>query len=341
MTASAKRRASHRPPAKGGTSVPPRAGQTGGRPGTPLTGGKPAASRSASASASAARQSRRRRNQWAAIAVGVVVVLVGVVVAIGASTGGSGSQYTPRTAASAALVSHLATVPTSTLTGALPAVEASSSPLNPALPLTAAPLQANGKPEVLYLGAEFCPICAAERWALVIALSKFGTFSDLGQIRSANRDGNIATLDFYGSHYTSPYLTFTPVEVETNQPTGPTSYKPLQAPTAAQQALWQNMEAQFGQQTGFPFVDIGGKYLLATSQVTPSTLSGLNWTQISNDIGNNTSPVGAAIDASAGALVKYICGITGGKPAATCSAVAGVKAPVASATTGGASSTAG
>ncbi|HSR26568.1 MAG TPA: DUF929 family protein, partial [Candidatus Eisenbacteria bacterium] len=34
-----------------------------------------------------------------------------------------------------------------------------------------------GRPEVLYVGAEYCPYCAAERWPLIVALSRFGTFS--------------------------------------------------------------------------------------------------------------------------------------------------------------------
>ena len=29
------------------------------------------------------------------------------------------------------------------------------------------PLTANGKPEMLYMGAEYCPYCAAERWAMI------------------------------------------------------------------------------------------------------------------------------------------------------------------------------
>ena len=35
-----------------------------------------------------------------------------------------------------------------------------------------------GLPEMLYMGAEYCPFCAAERWAMVMALSKFGTSRD-------------------------------------------------------------------------------------------------------------------------------------------------------------------
>ena len=40
-------------------------------------------------------------------------------------------------------------------------------------------LTADGKPEVLYVGAEYCPFCAAERWPVVVALSRFGTWSGL------------------------------------------------------------------------------------------------------------------------------------------------------------------
>lgn len=59
-------------------------------------------------------------------------------------------------------------------------------------------LTAAGKPDLRYIGAEFCPICAAERWAMYVALSKFGTFSpEPGQIHSAVRDGDIPTLTFY------------------------------------------------------------------------------------------------------------------------------------------------
>jgi hypothetical protein len=270
-----------------------------------------------------------------------VVAVVAAVVTVGLSAGGSGSKFTPRAPAPAGLVSQVTSVPVADLAAALPRVESSSNPLQPAIQLQAAPLTSAGKPQVLYIGAEFCPICATERWPMVVALAKFGTFSDLSQIRSANRDGDIATLDFYGSGYTSPFLTFTPVEAETNQPSGSSSYKPLQTPTSAQQSLWVSTMAQFGQNPGFPFFDIGGKYLLYTSQIPDTTLSGLDWTQISNDIGNNTSTVGAGIDASAGALVKYLCGITGDKPAATCAAVANAKAPVETTTSGSSTSPAG
>jgi hypothetical protein len=318
---------------KTATAVPPR----GARKDTRV---RPATRAGRNRSASAARQARRRRNRWAAISVAAVVAVVAAVVAVGLSTGGSGSAFTRRAPAPAGLVSHITSVALADLTGALAKVESSSNPLQPAIALNAAPLTSGAKPEVLYIGAEFCPICATERWAMVVALSKFGTFSGLSQIRSANRDGDIATLDFYGSRYTSSYLAFAPVEVETNQPSG-SSYKPLQAPTAAEESLWVSTMAKFGQNPGFPFIDMDGRYLLYTSQIPDTTLSGLDWTQISSDIGDNNSTVGAGVDASAAALVKYFCSVTGDKPAATCAAVAAADAPVATTSPRGATSTAG
>ena len=60
------------------------------------------------------------------------------------------------------------------------------------------------------MGAEYCPYCAAERWALVMALSKFGTFTDLQGTTSSATDTNPSTptFSFYGSTYTSKYLSF-------------------------------------------------------------------------------------------------------------------------------------
>ena len=53
---------------------------------------------------------------------------------------------------------------------------------------SAPPLTSGGKPSVLYIGAEYCPYCATERWAMVAALSRFGTFSGLRGIKSAATD---------------------------------------------------------------------------------------------------------------------------------------------------------
>ena len=101
-------------------------------------------------------------------------------------------------------------------------------------------LTASGKPEVLYIGAGYCPFCATERWPLAVALSRFGTFSGLHGIHSTSNDvyPNQPTLTFYKSSYTSKYLTFVPVETTTQD-----RNTPLQRPTAAEQALLRRYDA--------------------------------------------------------------------------------------------------
>ncbi len=99
--------------------------------------------------------------------------------------------------------------------------------------ITDAALTSNGKPEMLYIGAEFCPYCAAMRWSMAVALSRFGTLWPLRGIHSSPTDvfPNTATLTFYKSSYASKYLIFTPVENET------VTQAPLQQTTAEQQKI--------------------------------------------------------------------------------------------------------
>jgi hypothetical protein len=296
------------------TSVPPRAGKGGRRP----AGARPVQRQKASQ----LRQARARRNRiWAGASVGLIIVVVAVLIIV-ATTGSSSGGGAPREAAPAAAVQHITSVPLDTLIGATNQVTDLTGAVTP----SGGALTSDGKPEILYIGAEFCPICAAERWAMVVAMSQFGTFTNLQKTHSALRDGNIQTLSFYGSTYTSPYFTFTPVENTTNQPSG-NFYKILQTPTAAQNSLWSSVESQFGQTQSYPFVDIGGKYALITSQYPSTALSNKSWDSIANSIGDNTNTIGANIDASAAVLDKYICSMTNQQPSKVCSAVSNVTLP--------------
>ncbi|HEX3946349.1 MAG TPA: DUF929 family protein [Acidimicrobiales bacterium] len=73
-----------------------------------------------------------------------------------------------------------------------------------------------GRPAVVYVGGEFCPYCAVQRWALVVALSRFGTFADLGRVISSSSTDiypDLQSWSFHGSTYSSPYLTFDLAEI--------------------------------------------------------------------------------------------------------------------------------
>ncbi|MHB1536035.1 MAG: DUF929 family protein, partial [Acidimicrobiales bacterium] len=187
--------------------------------------------------------------------VAIIVALVALKLTSSSSVPKTAAVGTGSVPASPAVVAKLTSVPVATLAGL-----ASAGLVTQPTPISGAALTSAGKPEVLYIGAEYCPFCAAERWPVVLALSKFGTWSDLGATHSASRDvyPNTATFSFYGATFTSPYLTFAGVETTTNQPQGPNAYKPLQTPTPTQEHLFQSDNPQ----GSIPFVDFGGRWTI-------------------------------------------------------------------------------
>ena len=83
-------------------------------------------------------------------------------------------------------------------TSTLAAVGAGSATTQGLQKPTGSPLTLNGKPEFLYIGADYCPYCAVERWAMAVALSKFGTLSGMSYMISAPTElQNITTLSFF------------------------------------------------------------------------------------------------------------------------------------------------
>jgi hypothetical protein len=175
---------------------------------------------------------------------------------------------------------------------------------------------ADGKPLITYIGAEYCPFCAAERWSLAVALSRFGTFSNLSGTHSSVTDvyPDTQTLSFYGSSYSSPYIDFQPVEETTNQPAG-AGYQTLQTPTAAQNAL----VAKYDTQGSIPFLDIANRYLITGSSFSPQVLQGLSRSQIAADLSVPDSPVAQAIDGTANDITAAITSVTGSQPSAVAS----------------------
>ena len=195
------------------------------------------------------------------------------------------------------------------------------------------PITSGGKPEVLYIGAEYCPFCGAARWPMIIALSRFGTFSGLTTIHSSSTDydPNTPSWTFYGSKYTSNYITFTSVEETTNERQGNSSntnvpYVTLQNPTSAQEALLQQWDP-YNQTTGtggaIPFIDIGNKYVNVgdlSPAYGPDLLKGKSWTQVATALSQGTSAIGQGGDGTANYMTASICQITGNKPANVCTA---------------------
>jgi hypothetical protein len=261
------------------------------------------------AAAVRAETQRRERRRRGTVIIGSslgVLAVIGVIIFVGVS-GSTKHADTSRPLAPATLVSAVTGVPAATLDqigkGAI---------ATPPTAITDSPLTSGGRPEVLFIGAEFCPYCAAERWPLTQALSRFGSFSGLKTIHSSptDADPNTATFSYYGASYTSKTLTFVSREDET------VTRAPLQAPTAAETALWQHYT------NGFPFLDIGGRYVITGPSFDPGILKGLTATAIANQLADPTSKVAQAIDGTANVITAAICKTTANSPAAVCNAPA-------------------
>jgi hypothetical protein len=299
---------------KGKQRVPKATGTRGQSTG-PTAAQRRLAAQQAVAAASGQRSARQRRllktlSPVAAVLL-VLVVLVAVKVAQGPDHPKSGAQEGPATPA---VMTAVTQVPAATLN----TIGAGTIDAAPKA-LTGAALTADGKPRVLFVGAEWCPYCAAERWPLAVALSHFGSLTGLGEVQSSSSDvyPSTSTLTFHGSSYTSSYISLTAKEICSNQvATGGGSscngYKLLDTLDAADSQLYQANGA------GFPFLDVGGKYLFSASY-DPSVLKGKSQAQIASSLADPSSKIAKAIDGAANLVTAAICSITSNKPASICS----------------------
>src|SRR3954471_475821 len=174
------------------------------------------AARRALAESARTRTARRRRLLMVLAPIGVVAMVLTAFIAVRAG-GGNDHSGKKSSAAAAAVVAQVTNVPATTLN----AVGAGAGTQNSALTrITGAALTANGKPRVLYIGAEYCPFCAAERWAVIVALSRFGTWSGLEYSYSGPSPEVFpgpATFPLPGPKYPSDVILLPGRQAQTNQ----------------------------------------------------------------------------------------------------------------------------
>jgi hypothetical protein len=277
--------------------------------------------------AAQARRERRAKLYIALAAVLSVLLVVAVLVVIKVNTKSHPKASAASGAAPAALITAVTGVPLATFN----AVGAGTISTPPKAMSGAEAITADGKPRVLYVGAEYCPFCAAERWAMVSALSRFGTFSGLGVTSSSanDTDPSTPTLSFHGATYTSSVLSFTGYETTTNQQKSDGTYPTLDTVTSADQALTQKYDAapyvDSGSAGSIPFVDIGGKYVISGASYDPALLKGMTQQQVATAMSDPTSPVAKAIIGTSNVISAALCQLTSGAPATVCTS-AGVQA---------------
>jgi hypothetical protein len=253
-----------------------------------------------------AAERRAEQRRRILIASGSIIAVIAVVVAFivikANNKPATNSSNGPTGSALAGVVSKVTNVPASTLDTI---GDGGGSFTGKILPVNGGtPLTSGGKPEMLYMGAEYCPYCAAERWSMIVALSRFGTFSGLSTIHSSTTD--------------------TPSNIPTflDQSTG--NYPVLETPTAAQQALINKYDAppyvSSADKGAIPFMYFGGKYLSVGATYAPTVLNGKSWDQIASALSDPNSAIAKAIGGSANHITAAICKMTGNQPASACTA---------------------
>ncbi len=231
--------------------------------------------------------------------------------------------------ATAAITTPLATVPASVFNAIGVATMPATLTVTAKQPL----LRSGSLSRFVYVGAEYCPYCAMDRWAMVTALDRFGSFTGLKQIDSSSTDtpASIPTLSFLGSKYTSKYIVFTPYEEEDRNrnplETVPNDVSNLfstyDAPPNGNGTVFNNNSG------GIPFIDVANKYVSAgTPTAFQAVINGtendsLTHVQIAQAVNDPTSAVGVAMGAKyivgeANYLSAAVCAVDGAKPASVC-----------------------
>jgi hypothetical protein len=244
---------------------------------------------------------RRERIRRITILVVAVVIVVSLVVGLYLAFSSSPNSGYVGKKVSASILGELTGVSDTTLTtiGVPKGVYPPSS-------ISGTSLAYNGKPEILYIGGDYCPYCAVERWSLIVALSRFGQFSNLTYMLSSSADvnPNSPTFTFETASYSSNYVSFVGVEEFGQDPS--TVRQPL---TSQQQSLVSQYDTcpSSGGSGGIPFVDIGNSYAVNCGAQSTLDISGQNWTQVASQLNNTSSNVASLIDGAANTIITAIC----------------------------------
>jgi len=273
---------------------------------------RPQARKGRTAAAARGATKRSNRTSWLIAAV-VIAVGVGLVIAFAGGHKNTATGFIKGDKnAPASLVAKVTGVPQSVISQV-----GAGSVTGPISKISGPPLLTkDGKPRIVYLGAEYCPYCATERWAMVNALSRFGTFKNLKITDSAEITPqgspevypDTPTFSFHGASYSSPYLQFEPVEQEDN------SYKTLETATTEQEGL----STKYNPSNGIPFVDFANQYMISGATYDPQVLQGKTHDQVAAALSDPTSSIAKGAIGAANALTAAICKVDGNKPANVC-----------------------
>jgi hypothetical protein len=127
----------------------------------------------------------------------------------------------------------------------------------------------------------------------------------------ADVNANTPTFTFANATYASPYISLTTVE---HWDRSDNVYQPL---TTDEQSLFSEFDAA----GSIPFIDFANQYSIigAVGGLGAIDLSGMNWTQVTNQTSIPSSSTAQAIIGEANYFISAICAIDGHEPSSVCS----------------------
>jgi hypothetical protein len=281
--------------------------------------------RSNTPAAAPPRRSTTTLLTWGIVALVLIVVIVLVVVKLTGSSNPSSTTFQSGPVP-ASIEQQVTKVPDSVYNTV--GVSSPTVAVTPPHKTTGQPLlKFDTKAGVFYMGGEYCPFCAAERWALVTTLSRFGTLSGLQTMQSSSTDvdPSTQTFTFAQAHYSSPYVGVKTRELYSNQPNAAgTGYVILQPLTKQETALvkkYDNSKYTGGSTTSsgsIPFVSIGNQFIVSGASFSPAVLQGLSRAQIAANLTTTNNPATRAIISTSNYMSASICHINGHAPSSIC-----------------------
>jgi Domain of unknown function (DUF929) len=265
---------------------------------------------------------------WTWLVVGVVFAVVGTIVLFKAAGSPVEAQrITSLTLTGPTVLAEVTAIPQSVYDAvgvtseAVPVVAPTTTPAGTAR-LELRTTSGRRLPGVLYVGTEYCSFCAAERWGLIAALSRFGSFRTLYDMTSSELDfaPGTPTFTFYGTSYRSALLVFRGYETQSDVATRNGHRRLMVVPRHVRDVLHA-----FDAGTSYPFVDVGGVAVALRAGFSPQTLAGLSRERIAEKLDDPTNPVTRAIVSTANFLSAAICASVRKPPASVCTS-AGVRA---------------
>jgi thiol-disulfide isomerase/thioredoxin len=170
-------------------------------------------------------------------------------------------------------------------------------------------MKKGGKLFVFFMGAEYCPYCAAERWAVVRALQKFGQWTGLRQTISAAKDEpflNLPTYDFTEATYSSQHIEFVARELKDRD------FKPLQKLLKSEERIVRKLNRR----KEIPFLLIGGRFMQIGAGFSPKIFIGHTFRQTETELKKIESEIRRTIDDEANIISALLC--VSGVPSDVC-----------------------